>query len=65
MTKNDEYSCAQKNAEDFIAEIDEINKYIGAKIESTTINTAFSQEQTIHEQLMASIVEQIEKETKA
>lgn len=60
LTKNDEYSCAQKNAKDFIAEIDEINKNIGAKIESTTINTAFSQEQAIHEQLMASIVEQID-----
>lgn len=60
LTKNDEYSCAQKNAEDFITEIDEINKNIGAKIEFTTIDTAFSQEQAIHEQLMASIVEQID-----
>ncbi len=60
LTKNDEYSCAQKNAEDFITEIDEINKNIGAKIEFTNIDTAFSQEQAIHEQLMASIVDHID-----
>ncbi len=59
LTKNDEYSYAQKNTEDFIDEINEINRSIGAKIESVTIDTEFSQEQTIHEQLMASIVEQI------
>lgn len=60
LTKKDQYSCAQKNAEDFIAEINEINKGIGAKIDTTTIDTAFSQEQAIHEKLMASIVEQID-----
>lgn len=60
LTKNDEYSYAQKNAKAFISEINEINENIGAKIETITIDTAFLQEQAIHEKLMASIVEQID-----
>ena len=60
LTKNDEYSYAQKNAEAFISEIIEINENIGAKIETITIDTAFLQEQAIHEKLMASIVEQVD-----
>lgn len=60
LTKNDEYSYARKNAEDFISEIDEINKNIGAKLEFVTIDTVFSQELSIHGELMAKIVDQID-----
>lgn len=60
LTKNDEYSQAKKNAETFLNEIKEVNEGIGAKIRFTVIDTAFSQEQAVHEELMTSIVDEID-----
>lgn len=63
LTKNDQYSCARKNVANFVTEINEINKGIGAKFEFSTIDTVFSQEQAIHETLMASIVDQLDTDS--
>ena len=55
-----QYRHYEKNAEDFKAEFLDANKEIGAKCEFKVIDTEFSEEQAIHEQLMSKIVDEIE-----
>lgn len=62
LIKKDEAGHYQKNAADFVEEILSINEKIGAKIEHKYIETDFSEEQIIHEQLMGRIVEEIDNE---
>lgn len=60
LVKKDQYGHYEKNAEDFKAEFLDANKEIGAKYEFKVIDTEFSEEQAIHEQLMSKIVDEIE-----
>lgn len=62
LAKKDEYSCYEQNVQYFIDELNNAN-FIGAKIEFKTIDTAFSQERSVHEQLMSRIVDEVEPET--
>lgn len=62
LVKKDEYSCYEQNMQYFIDELNESNS-AGAKINFVTIDTAFSQERAVHEQLMSRIVDEIEPET--
>lgn len=63
LAKIDEYSYYEQNIEYFINELNEANSNIGAKLEYKTIDTAFSQERTIHEQLLSRIVDEIDPQT--
>lgn len=60
LKKKDENSHYQKNMDDFKLELDEANKNIGAKLSYIVIDTDFSQSRMVHEQLMGSIVEELE-----
>ncbi len=60
LQKKDEYGSYQKNTNDFKLELDEANKNIGAKLSYTVIDTDFSQSRIVHEQLMGSIVDELE-----
>lgn len=60
LVKKDKYSHYEKNTTDFIDELNDINKEIKAKIEYKLIDTEFKQTQAIHEQLMASIIDEID-----
>ena len=60
LDKKDEYGHYQKNTDDFKQELDEVNKNIGAKLSYTVIDTDFSQSRVVHEQLMGSIVDELE-----
>jgi hypothetical protein len=60
LIKKDEAGHYQKNSADFIEEILCINKEIGAKIEHKYIETDFSEEQSVHEQLMGRIVDELD-----
>lgn len=70
-TKNDEYkfillikkdgnSYYEKNAEDYKHEISKICEETGAKAEFVLIDTDFSEDKAVHEQLMSQIVDQID-----
>jgi hypothetical protein len=63
LIKKDEAGHYQKNAADFVEEILSVNKEINAKIEHKYIETDFSEEQSIHEQLMGRIVEEIDNDS--
>lgn len=63
LAKIDEYSYYEQNIEYFINELNEANLNIGAKLEYKIIDTAFSQERTIHEQLLSRIVDEIDPQT--
>ena len=60
LIKKDEAGNYQKNSADFVEEILCINKEIGAKIEHKYIETDFSEEQSVHEQLMGRIVDELD-----
>jgi alpha-L-arabinofuranosidase len=60
LEKKDEYGHFQKNTEDFKQELNEANKNIGAKLSYIVIDTDFSQSSIVHEQLMGSIVDELE-----
>lgn len=59
LTQNDDYSCAEVNTKLFIDEISEINKNIGATLSFKKISADFSQKPSIHEQLLADIVDEL------
>ena len=63
LVKKDPNGNYQKNAADFVKELLEINESIGAKIDFKTVETSFSEEQTVHEELLGKIVEEIEDKT--
>ena len=61
LVKKDPGGFYQKNAADFMKELLEVNEKIGAKIEFKLIETDFSEEQSVHEQLMGRIVDEIDE----
>ena len=60
LVKKDQYGHYEKNTEDFKTEFLDANKEIGAKYEFKVIDTEFSEEKAIHEQLMSRIVDELE-----
>ena len=60
LAKQDEVGFANRNLELFKCELNEVNDTIGAKIEYVVIDTAFSEEKAIHEQLMGQLVDELE-----
>lgn len=60
LIKEDDQKHYLKNKNDFIDEINQANAGIGAKIEIVSVNTAFSEERQVHEELMGIIVDEIE-----
>jgi hypothetical protein len=60
LVKEDEQKHYLKNQNDFIDELNQANADTGAKIEIVSINTAFSEERQVHEELMGKIVDEIE-----
>ena len=63
LVKKDPNGNYQKNAAEFVEEILATNESIGAKIDFKTVETSFSEEQTVHEELLGKIVEEIEDKT--
>lgn len=63
LVKKDEYSHYEKNANDFIEELKVINNDINSKIEFKIIDTNFEQKQSVHEELMAKIIDEIDVDT--
>ena len=60
LVKRDGNVFYKKNTEEFKEEIKRANASIGASIECSVIDTDFSQNREVHEQLMGRIVEEIE-----
>lgn len=60
LAKNDGNPYYEKNAEDFKKELGDVFASVGAKAEFVMIDTAFSKEKEIPEQLMGRIVDEIE-----
>lgn len=60
LVKKDPYGNYKKNAEAFLAEFSEVNQEVQAKYTYTIIDTEFSEEKAIHEQLMSRIVDELE-----
>ena len=63
LVKKDEYSHYEKNANDFIEELRVINNDINFKMEFKIIDTNFEQKQSVHEELMAKIIDAIDVDT--
>ena len=63
LVKKDEYSHYEKNANDFIEELKVINNDINSKMEFKIIDTNFEQKQSVHEELMAKIIDEIDVDT--
>ena len=63
LVKKDEYSHYEKNANDFIEELRVINNDINSKMEFKIIDTNFEQKQSVHEELMAKIIDGIDVDT--
>ena len=64
LVKKDEYSHYEKNAHDFIEELRDINSDINSKIEFKIIDTNFEQRQSVHEELMTKIIDEIDADTR-
>lgn len=60
LAKEDEYSATAKNIELFMAELAEVTADKDVSVTYTVINTAFSEEKTVHEQLMGNLIDEIE-----
>ena len=60
MVKEDEMGNHEENIALFKTELNEVNKTIMADVSLEVIDTAFSQEKAVHEQLMGSIVDHID-----
>ena len=63
LVKKDPSGNYQKNAAECVGEILAINENIGAKIEFKMVETAFSEVQEIHEELLGKIVDEIDDGT--
>ena len=63
LVKKDPTGNYQKNAADFVEELLAANAKIGAHIEFKTIETDFAQEQSVHEDLLGRIVDELADET--
>lgn len=60
LAKEDEYSAATKNIELFKSELAAVTDDKNVSISYAVINTAFSEDKTVHEQLMGKLVDEIE-----
>lgn len=60
LIKKDGNSFYEKNTEDFKQEIESIRSETGVNVEYAIIDTAFTQERETHEQLMVSIINEID-----
>lgn len=60
LAKDDEFSATAKNITLFKDELTEVLEGKGIKVNFVVVNTAFSEEKAIHEQLMGRIVDEIE-----
>lgn len=60
LLKKDEIGHFHQNRIAFEEELKEVNASIGSKIEMVVLETDFSQEKTVHEQLMGKIVDEID-----
>ena len=63
LLKKDDYGHYEKNREDFEKELKEVNEKSGAHICVTVLDTTFSQEKAVHEQLMGRIIDEIDDES--
>lgn len=63
LLKKDDLGYYEKNKAEFEKELEEVNAQCNAKINVKVIDTEFSQERAIHEQLMGSIVDAIDNES--
>lgn len=63
LLKKDEFGHYQKNKEDFEKELNEVIAQCNAQVSIKVIDTEFSQEIAIHEQLMGRIIDEIEDES--
>lgn len=59
IMKHSLYSKSIQNLELYKSELEEINQEIGAEIDHVIIDSDFAEERSVHEKLMAQIVEQI------
>ena len=62
LVKKSDYSFYEQNVQNFIDELKESNN-CGAKTDFVTIDTDFSEDRSVHEQLMSRIVDEIDPET--
>ena len=60
LTKKDDAGNSDRNLELFKKEFEEVNASVGAGVEYVTIDTAFSEEKEVHEELMGKLVDAIE-----
>lgn len=60
LVKKDGNAFYKKNTEDFKAELEKANVSVGANISYSIIDTDFSQDKEVHDQLMGRIVDELE-----
>ena len=60
LVKKDDYGNYQKNLDSFKEEFDAVNAKICATVDFVVIDTEFSEEKSVHEKLMGSIVDELE-----
>ncbi|WP_446787120.1 TM1812 family CRISPR-associated protein [Macellibacteroides fermentans] len=58
LVKKDEYGHHEKNIGFFKAELDQANSKIGAEVNYSIIDTDFSQNKSVHENLMGNLVDE-------
>ena len=63
LLKDDEFSSCDMNAQFLIDELNDINNSIGAEFSFEKIRTKFSEKQTVHEELLGEIVDNIDIDT--
>ena len=63
LIKKDGSPFFEKNTEDFKQEIDSIRSETGINVEYAIIDTAFTQDRETHEQLMVSIINEIDNDS--
>ena len=63
LVKKDSAGNYQKNAAAFLEELLAVNEKIGARIEFKTVETDFSEEQSVHEALLGRLVDELEDGT--
>ena len=63
LVKKDPMGNYKKNRTDFINELLTVNENIGARIDFKNIETDFTEEQSVHEELLGRIVDEIEDGT--
>lgn len=59
LVKEDKYGHFKKNVKNFIDELNAINESYDAQIEIIEINTEFSQDKQVHQNLMSDIIDNI------